>query len=140
MMIFISQSNGRPVSSHVADQIQTTSLRHFTVVSHRILEDIHRNLLTLYRTVNVAALHSELQGITIVLLEQCTAHTKSDVAGTKTMIHQIVQNLLNAVLVDTISLDDTHIIQDLIPLLVDRNTKLLFQKLGSTKDHSRRIA
>src|SRR5574337_913149 len=69
MVILITQSNGGPIASHITDQIQTTSLTHLAVVSNRIFENIHRNPFTIHHTVNMAAFHSELQGIAVVLLE-----------------------------------------------------------------------
>src|SRR5277367_4168782 len=97
------------VLSHL-DEIKTSGLASLAIIGDRIFEDI--NFDTIYS--GRAALHSELLRISVDLLKKCSTHSERDVCSAVASFREGLEDLLNAIVVDPISLNNSDIVQDFV--------------------------
>ena len=86
-----------------------------------------------------ANLLCELVGIAVQLLQQCATRTEDQVLSRVAEIGNQLQNLANHLDVDTIALDDTNSVDDLIALAVYRETEGCGLHVEQTRNNLERI-
>src|SRR5277367_2268891 len=93
------------VLSHL-DEIKTSGLASLALIGDRIFENI--NFDTIYS--DRAALPRELLRISVDLLKKCYTHAERDVCCAVASFREGLEDLLNAIVVDPISLNISFIV------------------------------